>query len=340
LEAGSLKAEASHPRPFLELFGASVILGAARVLDNLTLCIDVGEHSAILGPNGAGKSTLMRLLTLQLYPLVEREGTAMDREGAAVDRVGAATEREGFPPPLAEKPSELRRGTPKRQRRGGGSRAAEDGPPPIRLFGRERWNVFELRSQMGIVSADLHDRFVHGNSNGVVNALDVVASGFFATHGLFAHQRVTAAMRAQALEALDRVGAAALATRTLDTLSTGEARRVLIARALVHTPNVLVLDEPTRGLDLVARHAFMERVRDVARQGTTILLVTHYVEEIIPEIDRVVLLERGRIAFDGSKREVLTGPRLSQIFAGPLVVHEDGGYFHVRVEGTESGTRG
>jgi iron complex transport system ATP-binding protein len=283
LEAGSLKAEASQPQPFLQLFGASVILGAARVLDNLTLSIDVGEHAAILGPNGAGKSTFMRLLTLQQYPLMDREGQ-----------------------------------------------------PPIRLFGRERWNVFELRSQMGIVSADLHDRFVHGNSNGVVNALDAVASGFFATHGVFAHQRVTAAMRAQALEALDRVGAAALATRTLDTLSTGEARRVLIARALVHTPNVLVLDEPTRGLDLVARHAFMERVRDVARQGTTILLVTHYVEEIIPEIDRVVLLERGRIAFDGSKREVLTGPRLSQIFAGALVVHEAAGYFHVRVEGAEA----
>ena len=288
--------------PFLQLFGASVILGAARVLDNLTLSIDVGEHAAILGPNGAGKSTLMRLLTLQLYPLMDREGSA--------------TQREGF------------------------SRADEDGPPPIRLFGRDRWNVFELRSQMGIVSADLHDRFVHGNSNGVVNALDAVASGFFATHGVFAHQRVTAAMRAQALEALDRVGAAALATRTLDTLSTGEARRVLIARALVHTPKVLVLDEPTRGLDLVALHAFMERVRDVARQGTTILLVTHYVEEIIPEIDRVVLLERGRIACDGSKRDVLTGPRLSQIFAGPLVVHESAGYFHVRVEGTASGIRG
>ena len=274
-------------QPFLQLCSAAVVLGGVRVLDNLTLSIDVGEHAAILGPNGAGKSTLMRLLTLQLYPLMDREGQ-----------------------------------------------------PPIRLFGRDRWNVFELRSQMGIVSADLHDRFVHGNSNGVVNALDAVASGFFATHGVFAHQRVTAAMRTQALEALDRVGAAALATRTLDTLSTGEARRVLIARALVHTPKVLVLDEPTRGLDLVARHAFMERVRDVARQGTTILLVTHYVEEIIPEIDRVVLLERGRIAFDGPKRDVLTGPHLSQIFAGPLIVHEDGGYFHVRVEGTESGIRG
>jgi len=138
-------------------------------------------------------------------------------------------------------------------------------------------------------------------------------------------------MRTQSLEALDRVGAAALATRTLDTLSTGEARRVLIARALVHQPSVLVLDEPTRGLDLVARHAFMERVRDVARQGITILLVTHYVEEIIPEIDRVVLLERGRVAFDGPKAEVLTSDRLSQVFAARLAIHEDRGYYHIRV---------
>ena len=145
--------------------------------------------------------------------------------------------------------------------------AAEDasGSPPIRLFGQDRWDVFELRSQMGIVSADLHDRFVQGNSNGVLTGLDAVVSGFFATYGVFAHQRVSAQMRSRAAQALDRVGAAALASRTLDTLSTGEARRVLIARALVHEPKTLVLDEPTRGLDLVARHAFMDRVRAVAR---------------------------------------------------------------------------
>ncbi len=109
-------------------------------------------------------------------------------------------------------------------------------------------------------------------------------------------------MRRQAMEALERVDAARLARATLDTMSTGEARRVLIARALVHQPAALVLDEPTRGLDLVSRHHFMERVRAVARQGTTILLVTHHVDEIIPEIDRVVLLRRGRI--DRRRRQV------------------------------------
>jgi iron complex transport system ATP-binding protein len=266
---------------FLELRDTTVVLGGVRVLDGLTLTIDIGEHAAVLGPNGAGKSTLMKLLTLQLYPV------------APVD---------------------------------------PDGRPPIRLFGRERWNVFELRSQMGIVSADLHDRFVHGNSNGVLTGLDAVMSGFFATDGVFAHQQVSEAMRTRAHEALERVEAGTLARRTLDTLSTGEARRVLIARALVHAPKTLVLDEPTRGLDLVARHQFMERVRAVARQGVTILLVTHYADEIIPEIDRVILLRQGSIAADGPKAGTMTAEKLGAVFGAPLVVETVAGYYHVRVE--------
>src|SRR4029079_19800734 len=144
---------------------------------------------------------------------------------------------------------------------------AANGTPPIRVFGRERWNVFELRARLGIVSADLHDRFVQGNSNGTITGVDAVLSGFFASQGVFAHHVVTAVMRRQAGAALDRVGAAHLAAATLDTMSTGEARRVLIARALVHQPAVLVLDEPTRGLDLVARHEFLDRVRHIAQQG-------------------------------------------------------------------------
>ena len=248
------------------------------MLDALTLTVPAGQHAAILGPNGAGKSTFMRLLTLQQYPLHEREDAT-----------------------------------------------------PIRVFGQERWDVFALRSRLGIVSADLHDCFVHGNSNGAVTGLDAVVSGFFATHGVFAHQRVTGSMRRRAEEALARVEAAHLAHRGLDTMSTGEARRVLIARALVHGPEVLVLDEPTRGLDLVARHHFMERVRAIARDGTAILLVTHYVEEIIPEIDRIVLLQGGRIAADGPKRDVLTAALLSDVFQAPLAVAEALGYYQVRV---------
>jgi iron complex transport system ATP-binding protein len=293
--------------PFLELDDASVILGGTRVLDGLTLTIRVSEHTAILGPNGAGKSTFMKLLTLQQYPAVERAGSATEREPSTSS------------------------GSARAESRAEGSTRASD-RPAIRVFGQERWDVFELRSQLGIVSADLHDRFVHGNSNGVLTGLHAVVSGFFATQGVFAHQRVTDAMRRQAMDALDRVGAARLARQTLDTMSTGEARRVLIARALVHNPVALVLDEPTRGLDLVAQHDFMERVRRIAHQGTTILLVTHHVDEIIPEIERVILLQRGRIASDGPKATVLTAAELGRVFNAALAVEQAGGYFHVRVD--------
>jgi len=201
----------------------------------------------------------------------------------------------------------------------------------LRIFGRERWDVFALRTRIGIVSPDLHDRFVHGNVAGQIAARDAVVSGFFASQGVFANHAITAAMREAAGEALERVGASHLADRTLDTLSTGEARRILIARALVHRPIALVLDEPTRGLDLVARHAFLERVRAIAREGTTIVLVTHHVEEIIPEIDRVVLLRGGRIVADGVKAETLTGSSLSAAFEAPLAVVSADGYYHARV---------
>jgi len=208
---------------------------------------------------------------------------------------------------------------------------AVNGTPPIRVMGRELWDVFALRAQMGIVSPDLHDRFVHGNSSGTISGLEAVVSGFFASQGVFAHQQVTGAMRQAAADALARVGATHLGAATLDTMSTGEARRVLIARALVHKPRALVLDEPTRGLDLVARHEFLERIRAVAQQGTTILLVTHHVDEIIPEIGRVILLRHGRVAADGAKAAVLTAAELGRTFDATLAVEQAGGYYHVRV---------
>jgi ABC-type hemin transport system ATPase subunit len=114
--------------------------------------------------------------------------------------------------------------------------ALANGTAPVRLFGAERWDVFELRSRLGIVSADLHDRFVHGNSNGPITARDAALSGFFASQGVFGHQSLTAAMHEAAADALDHMGVAHLADVPLDRISTGEARRVIIARALVHVP--------------------------------------------------------------------------------------------------------
>jgi iron complex transport system ATP-binding protein len=116
----------------------------------------------------------------------------------------------------------------------------------------------------------------------------------------------------------------------MDEVSSGEARRVLLARALVTAPRALVLDEPTTGLDLAARHDFMERVRTIAREGTTLILITHHIDEIIPEVERVILLREGRIAGAGAKRSMLTADRVSELFNAPIAIEENDGYFYAR----------
>ena len=202
-----------------------------------------------------------------------------------------------------------------------------DDSSPVRVFGDDRWNVFELRPQLGIVSADLHQRFVGGNSEGRITGLTAVLSGFVASQGILRYSAITDDMRRRAGDALDRMGAAHLAQRRMNEMSSGEARRVLLARALVTDPRALVLDEPTTGLDVVARHSFMERVRDIARNGTTLILITHHVEEIVPEIDRVILLSRGRIVGDGAKRDMLKDATLSRAFDGEMKVEQRDGYY-------------
>jgi iron complex transport system ATP-binding protein len=198
---------------------------------------------------------------------------------------------------------------------------------PIRLFGSDRWNVFDLRSRFGIVSADLHQRFVNGNSVGRITAREAVLSRFFTGHGFIFQPDVTPEMEQAADVALARMGVAHLGGATLDRMSTGEARRVLIARALVTSPEALLLDEPTTGLDLVVRYQFLESIREIARQGTTLILVTHRVEEIIPEIESIVLLRRGRVAAAGPKATTLTGANLTAVFGAPISLTETAGFY-------------
>ncbi len=214
--------------------------------------------------------------------------------------------------------------------------AGDDGDEPVRVFGERRWNVSELRTQLGVVSPALHQQFVRGNSEGRITGEAAVVSAFLASHGILRYGVVTAAMRARAREALQQVGAAHLAARSLDQMSSGEARRVMLARVLAPAPRALVLDEPTTGLDLAARHAFMERVRDIARAGTTILLITHHVEEIVPEIDRVLFLKDGRLVADGRREAMLTSARLSDLFDTPVVADMVDGYVYAR-PGTVAG---
>lgn len=201
---------------------------------------------------------------------------------------------------------------------------AREGESPVKVLGQQRWNINALRTRLGIVTGDLSRDLLDMPELGVE---DAVLTGFFASLVVPEVAEVTDDMRERVAEALALVNASALTARKVAELSTGELRRVLIARALVHRPQALLLDEPTTGLDLVAQHAFLQLLRELAHQGITLVLVTHHIEEIVPEIDRVILLREGRVLADGARAAVLTSELLSQAYGGPLRVRQEGGVY-------------
>lgn len=295
-----------HCMPILSLQHVDVSRGGAPVLHDINLTLHAGEHLAILGPNGCGKSTLLKTITGELYPLIKPQTS-------------------------------------------------------ISIFGRRRWDLTELRQRLGVVSSDLPGRpFLH------TSGFDAILTGFFSASTLWPNLHVTSAMRARAEDLLQQVGAQDLRHKPVGEMSAGQQRRILIARALagsraaaqLHhrtgaashpailptdpaitpteaaiTPTeaageMLLLDEPSNALDIAAQRDLRDLLRQLARQGTAILLITHHTADIIPEIDRVILLRDGSIAADGPKRDLLTAPTLSRLFNTPITVTERDGYFH------------
>ena len=173
----------------------------------------------------------------------------------------------------------------------------------IRLFGEEQWNVWDVRKRLGMVSHDLQHQYMEQ-----VTGLKVVLSGFYASIGIYGHQDFSYAQLARADDMMEELGVGSLKDRRFAEMSTGEQRRCLLGRALVHEPTALVLDEPTSGLDLTATFHYLDLVRANIRKGKTLLLVTHHIHEIPPEVKRVVLLKQGKILQDGEKRAVLQKP--------------------------------
>jgi iron complex transport system ATP-binding protein len=194
----------------------------------------------------------------------------------------------------------------------------------VRILGRDRWNVWQLRSRIGIVSHDLQAVY-----RPATTGLEVVLSGYLSSigiHGLLAN-RILPGQRERALTTLEEIGAADLAGIRLGEMSTGQQRRCLLGRALVHDPDTLILDEPTAGLDLAAAFDYLGRIRRLSEAGKNIVLVSHSLSEIPPEIDRVILLRGGRIVADGSKHEVLTAENLRLTYGVDVRIAVIDGYY-------------
>src|SRR5450755_3008029 len=193
----------------------------------------------------------------------------------------------------------------------------------LEIMGRQSWNIFELRAHIGLVSNDLMAQCTRD-----ITGRELVLSGFFGSIGVWPNHHVTPEMEDATRIAMGRLDAGHLADRWLDELSSGEARRLLIARSLIHNPQTLLLDEPTTSLDLAALHEVRGHLRSLAREGAGLLLVTHHLDDIIPEIERVVLLREGRVVGDGPKAEVLTSEHLSAMFGVGVDVIQRDGFYH------------
>jgi iron complex transport system ATP-binding protein len=194
----------------------------------------------------------------------------------------------------------------------------------LTILGRDTWNVFELRPLLGIVSNELMRRCTRE-----ITGREMVLSGFFSSIGVQPYHEVTAAMIEKTSQVLELLEVPHLADREMTEMSSGEAHRLLIGRALVHDPLALLLDEPSNSLDFRSALELRDILRKLAQAGTGILMVTHHLPDILPEIDRVILLRQGRIFADGAKSELLTTERLTQLFGLPVELARRDGYYHL-----------
>jgi iron complex transport system ATP-binding protein len=192
------------------------------------------------------------------------------------------------------------------------------------ILGQASWNVFELRSLLGIVSNDLMS-----SCTGEASGLDVVLSGFFSSTRIFPNHTVDPEHKQRAESALAALGVSHLAERAVEAMSSGEAKRVLIARALVHTPRAILFDEPCNSLDISAQRGLRETMRSLANSGIGIILVTHELPDVVPEIERVVLMAHGKIVADGAKEEVLQAETLGKVFGLKVELARRDGYYHI-----------
>jgi len=198
----------------------------------------------------------------------------------------------------------------------------------VSIFGRERWDLTQLRKHFGVVGAGLMGSELPSERTAVTCGLDAVIAGFFSASTLWPNLHVTEEMRERAVEALERIEALHLAGQMVGEMSAGEKRRILIARALVHRPRQLLLDEPSNALDLAAQRELRETLRKLAQEGTGLVLVTHHLGDILPEIERIILMRDGRIVADGPRQELLTAPRLSELFDVPVRIGHDDQWLH------------
>ncbi|APW64990.1 MULTISPECIES: ABC transporter ATP-binding protein [Arcobacteraceae] len=195
------------------------------------------------------------------------------------------------------------------------------------VFGKDRWSIFDLKKNLGIISNDLHNYFEkHGS---FLSAYEVILSGYFSTIGVFKHQDFTIEQHKKALEVLDFLEIPQIKDKKVHQMSTGQLRRCIIGRALIHEPKAFILDEPTVGLDIKAQNSFIKFIRKLSSTAS-IILVTHHIEEIFPEVSHIALMYNRTIFKQGEKKDILTSKNLSEIFEVDIKLEEENQKYYIK----------
>lgn len=192
------------------------------------------------------------------------------------------------------------------------------------VFGKSVWDIWELKRHLGIITNDLHYQFTERAS--FLNGFEVALSGFYSSFHIYEHQEFSPLHIQKVNEVLSFLGIEHLRNKHISQMSTGEIRKCIIARALVHNPKAMILDEPTVGLDIKAQIEFVNLLQKIAKERT-IILITHHLEEIFEEIKHVVLLKEGAIYLQGDKKAMLSDANLSHTFGVPLHVNVQKGRY-------------
>ena len=203
----------------------------------------------------------------------------------------------------------------------------EDRPAEMRIFGEKIWSIYDIRSRMGVVSMDLQGMF-----GGETLVGDVIMSGYFSSLDIFRNHEVTDNMRSGASRAAGYMGVEHLVGRDLSGLSLGEMRRTLIARALVTAPEMLVLDEPMTGLDIVMKSKFRKMFDIMTETGVSIVMITHDLTDIPVSLNRIIMIKDGKVFADGPKKDVLTSEVVSGLFDEPINVQCVNGIYSMRMD--------
>ena len=194
----------------------------------------------------------------------------------------------------------------------------------LAMFGTSTINIWQLRSSIGIVNSDLEMRFSPS-----ILAKELIQSAFFGSTRLGRDQNPSLEQIAKSEILLNQLNLELFAEKPYGQLSDGQRRRLMIARALVHNPKVLVLDEPCKALDLKACHQLLDTMRELCQKGTTLLVITHRIDTILPEMQRILFVKQGRVCADGAPDNLLQDHKLSDLFNTPLRVLEHKGFRQV-----------